>query len=223
MEFTANQHQPFKRMSRLGVVALLHVVVLAVVLNDMKIKITLPTPEPMVLKNFKAEPEKKIPETIPEFDHKLPPPPTTTIDIPKNEVTTPPTKDQSGVTSKETDGPINVGTKTTVTGNDPGPLTPPTPARTPQHVAAVIDVNACDKPAYPASSVRLGETGVVALSMLVGTDGRVVETRTDSSSGSRALDRAASQALSLCRFKPGTIDGVPQQSWTKVQYVWKLD
>jgi len=45
----------------------------------------------------------------------------------------------------------------------------------------------------------------------------------EKSSGFRELDRAAQVGLGLCRFKPGTVDGVPQQSWTKMQYVWSLD
>jgi periplasmic protein TonB len=89
--------------------------------------------------------------------------------------------------------------------------------------AAEVNANACDKPDYPANSARMGETGTVTLSMLIGVDGRVIDANVEKSSGSRALDRAAKDGLSLCKFKPGTIDGVPQQSWTKIQYQWTLD
>ncbi|MFD2270900.1 hypothetical protein ACFS07_06595 [Undibacterium arcticum] len=37
------------------------------------------------------------------------------------------------------------------------------------------------------------------------------------------MDKAARLALSICKFKPGTTDGKPEQSWTKVQYEWKLE
>ncbi|MFD2271228.1 energy transducer TonB [Undibacterium arcticum] len=79
------------------------------------------------------------------------------------------------------------------------------------------------KPVYPQSSARNEETGTVVFSFLVGVDGRVIESKIDRSSGYRELDKAARQALSICKFKPGTTDGKPEQSWTKVQYEWKLE
>ena len=36
------------------------------------------------------------------------------------------------------------------------------------------------------------------------------------------LDKAAIKALSACKFKPGTKDGAVAQTWTKVDYSWKL-
>jgi protein TonB len=31
------------------------------------------------------------------------------------------------------------------------------------------------------------------------------------------------KGLAACKFKPGTKDGAPAQTWTKVDYAWKLD
>lgn len=93
----------------------------------------------------------------------------------------------------------------------------------PVHIPAVVDSRACSKPEYPAKSLRNEETGTVTLQFLIGLDGRVVESRVEKSSGYRDLDNAARNALSLCKFKPGTTDGKPEQSWTKMQYVWKLE
>nr|WP_315482864.1 TonB family protein [uncultured Undibacterium sp.] len=95
--------------------------------------------------------------------------------------------------------------------------------RTPIHIAAQVDSNACEKPDYPASSIRSGEEGTVNLAMLIGPDGRVLESKVEKSSGSRALDKAAIQGLSLCKFKPGSVDGVPEKSWAKLQYVWTIN
>lgn len=95
--------------------------------------------------------------------------------------------------------------------------------KAPVHVAAVVDASQCARPDYPAASLRNGESGTVTLALLVGTDGRVAESKVERSSGFKALDRAAQVGLGLCRFKPGTVDGVPQQSWTRMQYVWSLD
>jgi protein TonB len=96
-------------------------------------------------------------------------------------------------------------------------------ASNPVHIAAQVDSNACEKPDYPASSIRNGEEGVVNLAMLIGPDGKVLESKVEKSSGSRALDKAAIQGLSLCKFKPGTVDGLPEKSWAKLQYVWHLN
>ena len=221
MEFTQNQQHPLQRMSRLGVVALLHVALLAVLLSSMKIKITSKTEGPIQISQIEKPVEKeKIPP--PEFDTKLENPINPPLIVPEPPSGFPKNLDESGLTSTET-GIKDTG-KSTVGGTLDGTVVAAVAVpKNPIHVAAVINLNACDKPAYPGSSIRTGETGTVTLSMLIGTDGKVIETKTLESSGYRALDRAASQALSLCRFTPGTIDGVAQQSWTKVQYVWKID
>ena len=88
---------------------------------------------------------------------------------------------------------------------------------------AVVDASNCQKPEYPRKSLRAEEQGTVVLQFLIGVDGKVVEAKVDKSSGFRDLDRAAVAGLSLCRFKPGTVDGKPEQSWTKMEYVWKIE
>jgi periplasmic protein TonB len=101
----------------------------------------------------------------------------------------------------------------------------PRPAEAVQlvRVAPVVQARSCKTPEYPAASRRLEETGAVVLSFLVGVDGIVLESKVDTSSGHPKLDEAARQALSLCKFSPGTVDGKPEQSWHKMRYVWKLD
>lgn len=120
---------------------------------------------------------------------------------------------------------------TTVDGpaTDGGPQVGPTisggsDARAvPVRTAAVVDFSSCARPDYPRNAARLGEQGTVMLQFLIGTNGRVLESRVAASSGSRELDRSAQQALAQCQFRPATLDGQPQQSWTSVQYVWKLE
>lgn len=97
------------------------------------------------------------------------------------------------------------------------------PARVPVRTAPVVDSRFCSKPEYPSASRRFEETGTVVLNFLIDADGRVVQSKIQSSSGYERLDEAARQALSLCRFKPGTVDGKPEKSWHKLKYVWKLD
>jgi protein TonB len=95
--------------------------------------------------------------------------------------------------------------------------------RAPIRTAPVVDSRFCRTPDYPSASKRREETGTVVLKLLIDADGHVIQSRIESSSGYERLDQAARQALSLCRFKPGTLNGKPEKSWHKLQYVWKLD
>lgn len=90
-------------------------------------------------------------------------------------------------------------------------------------VAPVMDSKSCDAPKYPKAALMNEETGTVSMGFLVGTDGKVVESKVEKSSGSKSLDKAALSALSQCKFKPGTKDGKPEQLWAKVEFVWKLE
>ena len=97
---------------------------------------------------------------------------------------------------------------------------PPQPVR----VAPVIDAaRACQLPKYPASAIRMEAEGVVDLEFLIDLDGRVADSRIANSSGHDLLDKAARDALSLCRFTPGTVDGKPERSWAHLRYRWRLD
>jgi protein TonB len=88
-------------------------------------------------------------------------------------------------------------------------------------VPASLDSKNC-KAEYPKASLINEEQGDVTMSFLVGADGSVVESKVDKSSGYKNLDKAAIKALSACKFKPGTKDGAVAQTWTKVDYSWKL-
>ncbi len=90
-------------------------------------------------------------------------------------------------------------------------------------VAPVMDSKSCDPPKYPKAALMNEETGTVSMGFLVGVDGKVVESKVEKSSGSKSLDKAALTALALCKFKPGTKDGKPEQLWAKVDFVWKLE
>jgi len=89
-------------------------------------------------------------------------------------------------------------------------------------VPASFDAKNC-KAEYPKASLMNEEQGTVSMSFLVKADGTVADSKVDKSSGFKNLDKAAIKALSACKFKPGTKDGVPAETWTKVDYAWKLD
>ena len=89
-------------------------------------------------------------------------------------------------------------------------------------VNPVLDNKSCETPKYPKASLINEETGTVTMAFLVSTEGKVVDSKVDVSSGSKSLDKAAIAAFSLCKFKPGAKDGKVEQMWVKVDFVWKF-
>jgi protein TonB len=81
----------------------------------------------------------------------------------------------------------------------------------------------CRKPEYPSASRRMQEEGLVVLNFMVDVDGRVTDSKIESSSGYPRLDEAARRALSLCKFKPGMSDGKPVAAWARLRYMWRLE
>lgn len=87
--------------------------------------------------------------------------------------------------------------------------------------AVIADARSCVAPPYPINAYRNGQAGTVLLALLVASDGRVVESKVQKSSGSSELDRAARNALSLCKFKPA--EGQTEPTWANLSYVWSID
>jgi protein TonB len=89
-------------------------------------------------------------------------------------------------------------------------------------VPASFDPKNC-KVDYPKASLMNEEQGTTSMSFLITADGSVADSKLDKSSGFKGLDKAAIKSLSACKFKPGSKDGAAAQTWTKVDYAWKLD
>jgi protein TonB len=87
----------------------------------------------------------------------------------------------------------------------------------------VQDAKSCAAPEYPRDSLSKGEQGTTALRILVGVDGKAIDSEIESSSHSRKLDSAAQRALMECSFKPQPADAKPAQQWIKTEFVWKLN
>ena len=87
----------------------------------------------------------------------------------------------------------------------------------------VQDMKSCAAPEYPRDSLAKGEQGTTALRILVGTDGKAIDSEIENSSHSRKLDTAAQRALMECSFKPQPADSKPAQQWVKTEFVWKLN
>ncbi len=87
----------------------------------------------------------------------------------------------------------------------------------------VQDVKSCSPPEYPRDSLTKGEQGTTGLRILVGVDGKAIDSEIETSSHSRKLDSAAQRALMECSFKPQPADAKPAQQWVKTEFVWKLN
>jgi protein TonB len=215
MNFSQDGKEPAKSFTGITVVVLLHVVVVYALMTGLARKVVEVIKQPIETKIIEEvkPPPKDIPPPPPPPPPKLAAPPPPFIPPPEIMVQAPPPPNTiAAVSNVKPDNPVLPPPQRTA---------PAAPAAV--TVPAVVDFSSCAKPEYPRKSLRNEETGTVILQFLIGIDGHVVESKIERSSGSRDLDNAARSALSLCRFKPGLADGKPQQSWTKVQYVWKLE
>ena len=91
-----------------------------------------------------------------------------------------------------------------------------------EETPASFDPSKC-KVDYPKASLMNEEQGVTSMAFQVNADGSVADSKLEKSSGFRGLDKAAEKGMSACKFKPGTKDGAPAKTWTKVDYAWRLD
>lgn len=105
----------------------------------------------------------------------------------------------------------------------PAPVLTAAPKLASAVVAASARMDSCAKPRYPPASERLHEEGVVTLKFLISENGQVLSGAVEKSSGYKRLDDAALAALSLCKFRPATVDGKPKQEWSALRYRWELN
>ncbi len=210
MDFSDHEHDPVKKLTGISIVVLIHVMLIYALLNGLGTKIIsvikeLPI-EAKIIEEVKPPPPPDVPPPPPKIAE--PPPPF--IPVPEVQVEQAPVPNAISAATSVQPGPSD--TPDTSAASTPGPAI----------VSAQVDFSTCNKPAYPVNSLRNEQSGVVRIRFLIGLDGRVADSKIQKTSGVKELDIAAKNALSLCKFKPGTVDGKPQQSWTAVDYVWKL-
>jgi len=75
---------------------------------------------------------------------------------------------------------------------------------------------------YPREAIALHQQGTVILRVLVGTDGIAQAIEIEKSSGSRALDTAARDAVRRWTFQAGTRDGIRAALWARVPIKFDL-
>ena len=83
---------------------------------------------------------------------------------------------------------------------------PPAPKRTPPRVTRRV------RGIYPEDAPRLGRPVDVALSLLIGTDGKVKQVKLVRGAGG-AFDREAEKVGRQLLFSPGRVDGVATEQW----------
>lgn len=166
----------------------------------------LPPIETKIIEEVQA-PSEEAPPPRPDF--MTPPPPSFTP--PVLDIAPPPMAAQTKAITP-------IAPIAAITLNEPAPPKPGV------KVAAKIDLQgsprACLQPEYPAASERLGEAGTSAISLQIGPDGKVMQSKVTQSSGFPRLDKAAITAFSRCKFFVGTTDGVPEASWFSIRYKW---
>jgi protein TonB len=215
MHATSNYQNSGSKVTKIAIVTALHVGVALALINMKVITGKTETPPPITV--TLDEPKARIDPEV------APPPPTTLppIFVPHTDTVMPTPPD----TVRATDDAPPLTPPPKVVG--PQVIAPPPPAELVKEavkdVFKVASAGNCPVPNYPANSARNGDTGTVGLALLIAPDGHVADSRVTTSSGFRELDRAAVAALSSCKFKPATTNGVPESAWGKIAYVWTLE
>lgn len=220
-----------KKLTGIGVVVFLHILVGLVLMAGMAKDIIKPTEQPvelMIIQDIKPpepEPPKETPPEPPKIVEKVAQMP----EVKPVEKVVPVQKTLPTPTQ-----PTTVAVPTPVAASPslspvaaPAPVVAAAPAPAPPPAGVTRGVSqgeaGCKRPDYPRDALMNEEQGEVLISVYVNTTGKVQNAKVKKSSGSRALDRAASKAFSLCTFKPAMKNGEPQESWYDIPYEFVLD
>ncbi|MGE8538920.1 MAG: energy transducer TonB [Acinetobacter sp.] len=220
-----------KKLTGIGVVVFLHILVGLVLMAGMAKDIIKPTEQPvelMIIQDIKPpepEPPKETPPEPPKIVEKVAQVP----EVKPVEKVVPVQK-----TLPTPSQPTTVAVSTPVAASPspspvaaPAPVVAAAPAPAPPPAGVTRGVAqgeaGCKRPDYPRDALMNDEQGEVLISVYVNTAGKVQDAKVKKSSGSRSLDRAASKAFSLCTFKPAMKDGEPQESWYDIPYEFVLD
>jgi protein TonB len=222
MHFSQTNDKGGTKFSKLAIVAAVHVAVGVAFVHTLNSRgVSLPkmpdelvvmfTPEVPPPPPPPLEPPKPMPKTAPP--QVVAPPVEVQVQQP------PPPDAVAAVVSTETAPQPAAPTPAA----DSGPVSPPANNTGVMRSVALADASGCATPQYPVKAARNNESGTVTLALLVGTNGKVTDSRIKTSSGSRELDKAAVAALSTCTFKPAMNGGAAEPGWAQIAYVWTLE
>lgn len=225
MNYAEQQRRPTKHLVGLAVVVALHIALGWALVNGLARKVVEVIKGPIETKIIDEIKPPPPPEDILP-PPKIAPPPPSFVPPPEVQIATPAAGPTITVTREAPPpAPVRIAP---APAPAPKPPPPAPPAPKPQAVPARIDVATCEKPEYPAAAQRAEATGVTKIRFTVDATGAVSKAEVEKPAGNsrehRLLDRAAVDALSKCRFKPGTDEnGKPVGGTTLVEYVWKLE
>jgi protein TonB len=230
VDYASQQRNPGKHPVGLIVVAIMHILLGWALLNGLARKVVEVIKAPIETKIIDEvkPPPPPPPENLPPPPKMVAPPPSF-VPPPEVQVANPPPAPAITVTREAPPpAPVTLAPAPAPTPAPPAPAAPPPPKPVQAAVAAKMDVGSCDKPEYPAAALRAEATGTTKIRFTVDAAGVVskadIERPAGASREHRLLDRAAVDALSKCRFKPGTDEnGKPVGGTTVVEYVWKTD
>ncbi len=211
------------KAGKFALVAGLHALIAVGVVNMMNAKVISLPNLPKDLTVFMTPEAPPPPPPPPEPPRPMPQVAPPEIVVPKIEVEVPPPPMENPVRATTDIDPAPQQPAQPMQAQVPAQPSNPSSNNGAMRSIALADASGCATPAYPARAARNNESGTVVLALLIGTDGRVANARVQKSSGSRDLDKAALNALSMCQFKPGMNNGVPEAGWGQIAYVWKLE
>jgi len=217
MDFSKNEVSPLRKYGGISVVILVHVLVAYAFMTGLARKMIEVVKQPVetkIIEEVKPPPPPDQPPPPPPPKVTAPPPPF--IPPPEVMVQTPP---QQNVIRDTTavQPPAQAFKPSAPPVDAPVAAKPSAPP-----VAAILNLNDC-KPEYPRSSLAAEETGVSRVQFKVGPDGQLMSAGIVKSSGSKALDKAAVNGLSRCKFRAAYQDGKPVESSFTVDYVWSME
>jgi periplasmic protein TonB len=206
MDFSQQERNSGRKFGGIVFVVVLHIVIIYALVTGLAtkaIEVIKGPIETKVIEEIKPPPPDNLPPPPPP---KMVAPPPPFIPPPEVVVATPQANPIANMTAVRPDTPFQPPVRRTE-----GPKT-----------AAVVNANAC-APEYPASAERDELEGTSLVAFLIGVDGRVKQSKVEKSSGYKVLDNAAISAFSRCKYTPATADGVAQEGWATIRYVWKLN
>jgi protein TonB len=104
----------------------------------------------------------------------------------------------------------------------PAPKPEPPPI-TQAKVAKGVNLGDLCSSYYPSASRRLSEEGSVVLLVFVAPNGKVTETKVETSSGYQRLDEAAAKCVtSQGKFDPTKVGNDAVGSWQRMKWTWRL-
>jgi protein TonB len=207
----ADEGMSKNRMMALGAVALLHVGLGYAFVTGLALKAVKAIVNPLETVNVKEE--------APPPDEPPPPPP--------KEVEIPPYVPPPEVSVIQDAPAPTITTQSTISSPEPPRFVPPAPpappAVRPTPATPRGRGNVISEEDYPDASRRAEEQGVVRVSYVVDTEGKVSSCNVVQSSGSARLDETTCKIIMRrFRFNPATVNGQPVPE-TKTQPVrWQL-